>query len=174
MKKAITVILLAFMAIAFVAIPAFAADGISSDEQALLDKFQAGREIEGVLVTPMAQHVAEAEAFLLRNDLTAEEIERIDTCMEECWDILEAEKVTAYTQMKHSPRLREVVEKVNTLAGTFHGYIEFNYDNGFVAIKQTGFNLTATIIIASAITVAIAAAAVVVIVNRKSLFAKAA
>lgn len=174
MKKAITVILLVLISAAFIAIPVFAADGISSEEQALLDKYQAGREIEGVLVTPMAQHVAEAEAFLLRNDLNAEEIARIDNCMEECWQILEEEKVTSYTQMKHSPRLRELVEKVNTLAGTFHGYIEFNYDNGFVAIKQTGFNMTATIIIASAITLAVAAAAVIVIINRKSLFAKAA
>ncbi len=174
MKKAITVVLLALIAVVFVAVPVFAADGISAEEQALLDKYQAGREIEGVLVTPMAQHVAEAEAFLLRNDLNAEEIQRIDTCMEECWQILEEEKVTAYTQMKNSPRLPEVVEKVNALAHTFRGYIEFNPDNGFVVIKQTGFNMTTTVIIVSAIAVAVAAAAVVVIINRKSLFAKAA
>lgn len=160
--------------VAALAVPVFAENGISPEEQAVLDKFAAGREIEGVLVTPMDQHINEAENFLVRNDLNADEIQLISECIDRCYDILEEEKVTDYRQMKYSPRLDEVVDTVNELAAHFKGVVTLDRINGNVVIKQTGgIDITTVIIVASVVALAAAAAVVLVVVNRKNLFAKA-
>lgn len=169
MKKNFVAILLVLVMALCMAVPAFAA-GISDGEQALLDEFCAGREIAGVQVTPPAKYVNISTNELMRRDFTEAEITDIRTVMNECYDILEAEEVTTFEQMKASPRLQEIVDKVAALATSLGYTFNFNYDNGDVVINQTGFNTTATIIIVASLVVVLAAA--IVIVSRKRLLAK--
>ena len=170
MKKNFVAILVVLALALCMAVPAFAADGITAEEQAVLDNFANGREINGVLVTPLAKYVNLATDYLMRRAFTAEELARIDTCINECYDILEAEQVTRFEDMKNSPRLQEVVDKCSALARSLGYTLDFNYENGDVVIKQTGFNTTATIIIVASLALVVAAA--IVIVSRKRLLAK--
>lgn len=174
MKKRIAAILMVAVLVIAMAVPAFAADGITAEEQAELDHFAAGREINGKLVTPFPKYITVATNSLIERSYTAEELQRVHECVDRCYDILEAEQVTCFEDMKHSPRLQEVVDDVTTLANSLGYKLTFNYDNGdvFIVLNQTGFNMTATFIIIGVVVAALAAAAIIIF--RKKLFAKAA
>lgn len=164
MKKFAAILLVLVMAL--LAVPAFASDGITPEEQAVLDHFAEGRVIEGKLVTPFPKHITVATNSLIERAYTAEELQRVTEVIDACYDILEAEKITNYEDMKNSPRLQEIVDMCNELAKSLGYSFYFNFENGDVVIKQTGFNMTATFIIIGVL-VAIAAAAVIIVSKRK-------
>lgn len=168
MKKTIIAMLMVLVMV-LCAVPAFAADGITDAEQAELDHFAAGVEINGKTVTPFDKYINVATDSLMHREYTAEELARVRTCVDECYDILKAENVTCFDDMKNSPRLQEVVDKCTTLANSLGYKLIFNYENGDVVLR-TGFNMTATIIVAVALVAVIGAA--VIVVSRKRLLAK--
>ncbi|MBQ1412227.1 MAG: hypothetical protein IIY93_03450 [Clostridia bacterium] len=74
MRKIVAILATLAMAVAF-ALPAFAASGITPEEQALLDRFVAGVTLkDGTVVKPGAKYIAAIKACLKVKDMDAADI----------------------------------------------------------------------------------------------------
>jgi len=74
MRKIVAILATLAMAVAF-ALPAFAASGISPEEQALLDRFVAGVTLkDGTVVKPGSKYIAAVKACLKAKDMDAADI----------------------------------------------------------------------------------------------------
>ena len=157
-KTLIAMLLVAVMTFAFV-VPAIAENGITPEEQALLDKIQNGYicQATGEQVTPFPKYITLATQELIRRDLTAEQIQLVSDCIDRCYAIMIAEDAPSYASMKHSPNLQTIVDDVTHVANILGYTLTFNYDNGDVAVKQTGSDMTATFVV-----MAVLAAAMIV------------
>ena len=173
-KTLIVTVLLVAMTMAL-CVPALAAgnnNGITAEEQALLDEFKAGREIDGVLVTPPAQYISVATNELMRVDLTSEQIKMLSDCIKSIYATLVEEKLTNRQMIEASPKFNAMVSEIQTVAKSLGYTVAYDYNhNGDAIVKQTGFNMTTTLVVGGILVAAIAAAAVVI--GRKRLLAKA-
>ena len=152
MKKTLIAMLLAAIMCFAVIVPAIAENGITAEEQALLDKFQAGYVCQhtGEQVTPFPKYITLSTQELIRRDLTAEQIQLVSDCIDRMYAIMIAEDAPSYASMKHSPNLQTIVDEVTRVANILGYTLTFNYENGDVAVEminQTGSDLTVTFVV---------------------------
>jgi hypothetical protein len=187
MKKLAALALVGTMTFAFGA-TAFAATGVSADEQALLDKAKAKAQEVGVDTSSSAQfkqYYAQAEEFLASNELTSEQTAAlaasVDSSAETVVAEMKAQGVTTLSALKEAnpdvfKELQSKVTAQTTAAAEKVGikvsvdasgnYTVATADNTKIAdssnpIKQTGFGLYPTIAIAVAFAGAVAVCLVV-------------
>ena len=188
-KKILAIIATLVMALAL-AVPAFAASGITSAEQALRNEFKAG--VNGI--KPPAQWVAKAENALKTYDLTSAQIATFRNAMQEAkaevaesgaTSLKEIRKLDNYTSIRDdiieacaeagftvsindSTAGTQVIgpdgKVVSSVTGSNTG------KNGAPSnVKQTGFDMTATVVTVLAFVGVLSAGAVVI--SKKELLA---
>lgn len=176
-KKLLAIITTLAMAIAF-AVPAFAAGTITKGEQALLDKFSAG--VNGI--KPPAGYVSAARNVLLNDDFSADELAKLEATMDKAFAEIKASGATSLSEVKKLSNFKSIVAdiqagcaevgyKVTLGAG---GTVTVTDPNGKVVsvsprTKQTGFDMTATVVSALALVGVLSAGAVVI--SKKELLA---
>ncbi len=191
MKKLVSAIVVGTAALAM-SVTAFAATGVSAEEQALLDKATAKAQEVGVDTTASAQfkqYYAQAEQFLASNELTAEQATEMSAAIDEATETvkteMKAQGVTNLGDLKANTDLvknleNKVVAQVKTAAEKVGINISVDASGNYTAsigdtkvadssnpIKQTGFDLIATVVVAAAF---VGAAAVCMVVASKKRF----
>lgn len=191
MKKLVSAIVVGAATLAM-SVTAFAATGVSSEEQALLDKATAKAQEVGVDTTASAQfkqYYAQAEQFLASNDLTAEQTKEMSAAIDDASETVKAEMkaqgVTKLGDLKANTDLvksleNKVTAQIKTAAEKVGIKISVDASGNYTAsvgnkkvadssnpIKQTGFDLMATVVVAAAF---IGAAAVCIVVASKKRF----
>ena len=187
MKKLVAAALAGVMTLAM-GVSAFAATGVSSDEQALLDKATQKAQELGVDTNASAQfkqYYAEGERYLAETDLNAEQIAALSASIDDAAKTVKAEMdaqgVTKLGDLKAQPSVlqaleNKVVAQVKTAADKVGITITVNADGSVTVktaasntpvadssnpIKQTGCDLTATVVVAVAFAGAVAVCLVV-------------
>lgn len=185
MKKLVGAVLVGAMTLAM-SVTAFAATGVSADEQALLDKATAKAKELGVDTNASAQYkqyYAQAEQFLASNELTAEQTKELAASVDEAAATvkkeMDAQGATKLGDLKANTDLvksleSKVVSQVKTAAAKVGITISVDASGNYTAtagdakvadssnpIKQTGFDLTATVVVAAAFVGAVAVCLVV-------------
>lgn len=192
MKKKIAAFISALALVVAFALPAFAASGISKREQALLDKFKAGVVCDdGEQALPPAIYVTQATNWLIKDDLTEEEVQILSDVIDEVYAIAKEKNLHNAAEAKYSSSYSTIVKKIQVAAKKV-GYIvepttssnrladgayiknietgEVIDANTSLVPKQTGFDMTATIVVAVALVAVFGAASVVV--GKKHLLAE--
>ena len=164
-----------------------ASQGITEEEQQLLDKFKAGIEVNGEMVTPPASYINQAENELMRTDVTSEEIAILNERMDEIYAIIQEEQLTTPAEARQSGRLNEMVEIGQEAAAVVDYTLSFNASTRVVTVKneagevifetknvvnQTGFDFTATFVTIGILGASLVAG--IVVAGRKGLFAREA
>lgn len=188
MKKLVAAALAGIMILAM-NVSVFAATGVSAAEQALLDKATRAAQDLGVDTNASAtfkETYAEGESYLSRNDLTDAQIKATDASIDNAVAILKdemaAQGVTKLGDLKEKLSQKELealeTKVVNKIAGDMAKVginIVFTADGHIVVsdaagqtiadpsnpIKQTGFDLIATVVVAVAFAGAVAVCLVV-------------
>lgn len=187
MKKLVAAALVGVMTLAMGA-STFAATGVSAEEQALLNKATQKAQELGVDTNASAafkEKYAEAEKYLAANELTAEQIKAADSSIDEAAATLKAEMdaqgVTKLGDLKTkldmsalealenkvATQVAEAMAKVGIkITITPNGYLISDPAGQTITdssnpIKQTGFDLTATVAVAAAFAGAVAVCLVV-------------
>ena len=187
MKKLVAAALAGVMTLAM-SVSVFAATGVSADEQKLLDKAKQKAQELGVDTNASAafkEKYAEAESYLSRNDLTAEQIKAAEASIDEAATTLKAEmtaqgveklgdlkekldlKALEALENKVATQVADNMAKVGIkITITADGYLISDTAGQPIAdssnpIKQTGFDLTATVVVAVAFAGAVAVCLVV-------------
>lgn len=187
MKKLVAAALAGVMTLAM-SVSVFAATGVSAEEQTLLDKATKEAQNLGVDTNASAafkEKYAEAEKYLAANDLTAEQIKEANVAIDDAVVIMKdemtAQGVTKLGDLKEKLSLEQlealetkVATKVSDDMAKVGIKITLNA-NGYTIsdaagqpivdssnpIKQTGFDLTATVVVAVAFAGAVAVCLVV-------------
>ena len=164
-----------------------ASQGITEEEQKLLDKFKAGIEVNGEMVTPPASYINQAENELMRTDVTSEEIAILNERMDEIYAIIQEEQLTTPAEARQSGRLNEMVEIGQEAAAVVDYTLSFNASTRVVTVKneagevifetknvvnQTGFDFTATFVTIGILGASLVAG--IAVAGRKGLFAREA
>ena len=164
-----------------------ASQGITEEEQQLLDKFKAGIEVNGEIVTPPASYINQAENELMRTDVTSEEIAILNERMDEVYAIIQEEQLTTPAEVRQSGRLDEMVEIGQEAAAVVDYTLSFNASTRAVTVKnqagevifetknvvnQTGFDFTATFVTIGILGASLVAG--IAVAGRKGLFAREA
>ena len=164
-----------------------ASQGITEEEQQLLDKFKAGIEVNGEIVTPPASYINQAENELMRTDVTSEEIAILNERMDEIYAIIQEEQLTTPAEARQSGRLNEMVEIGQEAAAVVDYTLSFNASTRAVTVKnqagevifetknvvnQTGFDFTATFVTIGILGASLVAG--IAVAGRKGLFAREA
>lgn len=193
-KRLLAIITILAMAVAF-AVPTFAANGISAKEQVLLNKFKAGVVLDdGTVVTPNPRYITQAENWLIKDDLTDEEIKLLSDTIDKLAVIVKQENFHNIYEIRVSDRYDEIVlmiqaacRKVGYIVVPKIGGESLNPEPGIKPIgdngkgteiditpstkpKQTGFDMTATVVSVIALIAVLSGSAV--IINKKNLFAE--
>ncbi len=182
-KKLLAIIAAMSMAVAF-ALPAFAAGGISAQEQELLNKFKAGVVVDGKTITPPQKYIAQAENYLKNDDLTADEISKVSATIDKVYSTMKDEGITSLSELKASSSYNSLLSEVKNVASSL-GYTVSVGANGFTvttpggstvgggsSIKpnQTGVDMTATVVSVIALVAVLSGSAVVI--GKKNLLAE--
>ena len=164
-----------------------ASQGITEEEQQLLDKFKAGIEVNGEMVTPPASYINQAENELMRTDVTSEEIAILNERMDEIYAIIQEEQLTTPAEARQSGRLNEMVEIGQEAAAVVDYTLSFNASTRVVTVKneagevifetknvvnQTGFDFTVTFVTIGILGASLVAG--IAVAGRKGLFAREA
>ena len=174
-KKFFALIAVLVFAVAF-AVPAFAASGITAAEQALLDEFKAGYVVDGVKVVPPARYVATAEKALMERDLSEAQVSEIKSVMRSVFAEMKENKLTTGSEILSYSNYKGLVSKIQKLAKKYDyvaeplGVTLAPVGGKGGTIKQTGFDMSATIVIALASVLALGGSAAVI--RRKGLLAE--
>lgn len=161
-----------------------AAEGITADEQKVLDALNAGVVVEGTTVNVPAEYINQAETFLKTNDVAADQVSSILSEIENVKSVMVENKITSISDIKgniateifaHAQKAAEVVGvtlKLNTdnTVSVYdkEGKLIFTADKG--VIKDTGDNYTIMYVMTGAIALILAGAGVVA--GKKGYFAK--
>lgn len=186
-KKLVAAALAGVMTLAM-GVSAFAATGVSADEQALLNKATQKAQELGVDTNAseaFKTKYAEAEKYLAANDLSAEQIKAADASIDDAATTLKAEmtaqgvtklgdlkekldtKALEALETKVATQVSDSMAKVGIkIAITANGYVVSDPAGQPIAdstnpIKQTGFDLTATVVVVVAFVGAVAVCLVV-------------
>lgn len=168
------------------AVSAHAAEGITADEQKILDAITAGVVVDGVTVTVPEGYVNQATDFLKKNDVTADqttailgEIESVKTVMKEnkITDVKNIKGAVANDILAHAQAAAKTVGvtlKVGT-DGTLtaldaNGKEIFTLNKDGSPIKPTGDDYSSMFAMTGAIALLLAGAGVVA--SKKGYFAK--
>ena len=185
MKKRIIAIVVAMVMVFTSAAVAFAASGVSADEQATLDKFcqMVDERLKPIDEEIANQYKAEAEQALAKVELDKTACDELSAAIDKVGEILD--KNNATDKKTAAACLPEVLKTVNAVANKYNmdvavntlsrkGYATVTI-NGEPAVdptpvNQTGFDTTATIIVAALVVVALGAGFAVV--TKKNLLVK--
>lgn len=195
-KRLLAVITVLCMAVAF-AIPTFAAKGITAKEQKLLNQFKAGVTLDdGTFVGPPASYVSQAENWLIKDDLTDEEIKILSDVISSIYAQIKAHNLHSISAIRHAKCYNSLVKEIQAACRKV-GYIVAptisggnDVENGAL-IKplgggsdteidvstnpsskplQTGFDMTATVVSVIALVGVLSGSAV--IIRKKHLLDK--
>lgn len=205
-KKFLAIVMVLSMAVAF-AMTAFAASGISPEEQALLDRFTAGVKLKnGTVVKPGSKYIAAAKAALKTKDMSAADIAKVEATMDSISEQIVENNYESVSEMhgadEYSAMVAEITATANELGfkvtpGTggsegnptptvyyrdpetpnaplvpVYGVSnagEKGGNGGKGSVKQTGFDMTATVVFVAALVVVLSGSAVVI--GKKQLLA---
>ncbi len=186
MKKRIIAIVLAMVMVCTSAAVAFAAENqVSADEQAVLDEFctMVDERLGSIDSEIATQYKTEAEMALTKVDLDKTACEELSAAVKAVGKILDDNNAT--DKKTAAACLPEVLKTVNAVANKYGMDVSVNTlsekglatvtINGEPAVEpvkpnQTGFDTTATIVVAALVVVALGAGFVVV--TKKNLLVK--
>ena len=184
MKSRFLTLLVAVIMVVACAFPAFAADGINSDEEALLAKFteavDSKRDLAGDDLAN--EYIAEATNALTKVELDKAACDDLSNTIDEAMVILGP----VQTRAEAKARSTEVVGLVNKTSEKYGMTVTINGKGGVIGgaevtikgdkisdndgpVNQTGFNMTATYTVAAILVAALLAGIIVV---RKNKLAK--
>lgn len=180
-KRLLAIITTLALAVAF-AIPTFAAGTITKKEQALLDKFAAGvTTAAGVTIVPPASYVSQARNVLLNDDFSADELAKLESTLNSVYGKIAKSNATSLSDVKKLDNFDALVAEVESGVAAVGYTVSFN-SNGTATVKtptgksiapsnvkQTGFDMTATVVSALALVGVLSAGAVVI--SKKELLA---
>lgn len=181
-KRLLAIITTLALAVAF-AIPTFAAGTITSAEQGLLDEFKAGVTTKaGVTLTPPASYVSQAESVLLKDDFDDHQIAILRAALEAVYGEVAKTDAKNFSEVKAKTDFSSLVSKVEAACAKVGYNVTIN-SNGTATVKsndgktsvttskvkQTGFDMTATVVSALALVGVLSAGAVVI--SKKELLA---
>lgn len=193
-KRLLAIIASLSLAVAF-AVPAFAAKGISAEEQKLLNKFKAGVTLsDGTVVKPPASYITQAENGLMNDDLTAHDIKVLSDVIDSVYAKIKAEDLHSISEIRHSEKYDSIVKEIQAACKEV-GYVvaptvsgggdvgngalikpidgsdkETEIDAKPLKPNQTGFDMTATVVSVIALVAVLSGSAVVI--GKKNLFAE--
>lgn len=121
-KRFLTMMLAIVLCMTLV-LPAFAAEGISDKEQALLDHFTAGTMVNGTPVVPPAKYVNDVTNELMKVELTDEQIDILYKGIDDVYALLRANGLITIKDIEDS-----------AVCGTITGIIS-------AAAKKVGYTL---------------------------------
>ncbi|MBQ8975399.1 MAG: hypothetical protein IJ072_06735 [Oscillospiraceae bacterium] len=188
MRKRILTLVLALVLVVAVAVPAMAASGVNDNEQALLDKFSGVVDKYASAYGKHAeQYKSEAETALTKVDLDAAACDDLAAAIDAVDAILAAKPVATGADAREV--LPEVLKTVNETANKYKMNVTVvdkkgDANDGFATVeilgdtvantgsvvKQTGVDMTATIVVAAVLAVALMAG--VTVVGKKKLLEK--
>jgi hypothetical protein len=187
MKKSIVAVVLTAVMCFATSTSAFAANGLSSAEQSILNKLQAGVEVDGHVVQVPAAYINQAENELMKNktDLTAAQAKEINSIIDQVVALAKEENIKSAADLKASASKDKIVSLVKNAASVAGYKVALDAATGTVTvadpdsnvaftsknvINQTGFDMQATVAVAIALVSLLAAS--VVVADKKKLFAK--
>ena len=171
MKKTIFAICAMLVLVTAFAVSAFAASGISAEEQKLLDKFKASVKLDdGKTFEIPAIYISQAEQQLTKDELTAAQISTLDKTLDEAFAIIKANNIHNAAEAKASPKYDELVKAIQKGCDAA-GYIvePGDLEKGAKIVKKTGVDMTATIVAVIALVSALAVS--VAVISKKNLIA---
>ena len=190
-KKLVGAVLVGAMTLAMSATVFAATAGVSADEQKLLDEATKKAQELGVDTSASAQfkqYYTQAEKYLAENELTADQVSELSKAVDNAAETVKAEMdakgVTKLSDLKADTNLvksleNKVVAQVKTAAAKVGITITVDSNGKITAgplssenpVKQTGFDLTATVVVAVAFVGAVAVC--LVVASKKRFFEEA-
>lgn len=157
--------------------------GLTASEQALLDQLKAGITVNGVVIEVPASVINQVENELMKIDVTADQADVILAKLDEAVVLAEELDVTSIEDFKAKankflPIAKEAAKVVNyTIAyDAAKGMVTVANPSGNTVfatknvINQTGFDLTATVVVSGVVVTLLAACFAVA--SKKKLFVK--
>jgi len=183
-KKFVVIILLSLISL-FSPITAFAA-GLSSGEEALLEKLKAGVELNGIVRRLPIEFLNQVENELMKNDtdITLEKAQYLSDRMDEVIAIAQSKNFTTVNDLKES--INEIFPIIVEAADSVGYFVEFDAIEREVSvtdldgntvftskgiINQTGIDLTGLVITGGLIVILLTAC--IVVANKRNMFVKA-
>lgn len=191
MKKLVSFVLAGAMTLAM-SVSAFAATGVTAAEQKILDQAKVKAEELGVDTNTSSQYksyYAQAESYLVKNDLSQEQINAMVAAIDEAAATAKAEmaangvtrlgdlspSVFSALEDKVAAQITKAAEAVGIkVVATKDGWAVQDLDNNKIVtpgnpIKQTGSDMTTTVVMAVMFVGALSAC--VVVAKKRNLFA---
>lgn len=186
-KSIFSIVLILVLSLAS-SVTAFAATGLSEAEESILAKLEAGVEVNGQVIEVPAAYINQAENEFMKNDVdvTADQAEVINSKIDEVAEIAKAENITKASDLANSESIDELVAIVKEAAEVVDYTVAYDAATGVVSvtdpagvdvfttksvINQTGFDMTATVVVGSVLVTLLAAC--IVIASKKKLFVSA-
>lgn len=183
-KRFLAIIATLALAVAF-AVPTFAAGTITKKEQALLNKFSAGvKTSAGVTIVPPAGYVAQARKVLLNDSFSDAELAKLESTLDSVYGQIKASNATSLSDVKKLDNFDSLVSEVESGVAAVGYKVSFNSASGTATLtntsgktitvsptgtKQTGFDMTATVVSVLALVGVLSAGGVVI--SKKELLA---
>lgn len=165
------------------AVSAHAADGITADEQKVLDNLKSGVVVEGTTVNVPAEYINQAESYMKTNDVTTEQVAAINSEIDSVKQVMKDNKIKSIADIKgsvasdvfaHAQKAAGVVGvtlKVNAdktvTVSDKDGKVIFTADKG--VIKNTGDDYSMMFVMTGAFALILVGAGVVA--SKKGYFA---
>lgn len=202
-KKFLAIVMVLSMAVAF-AMTAFAASGISPEEQVLLDRFQVGVTLkDGTVVKVGPKYLAAIKACLKVKDMDADDIAKANAMMDKISAQVIADDYHSISEIYYADNYNSYVSEITSFASDLgfkvtpgtndsagnptptvyyrdpdtpnaplvpvYGVSGAGENGGKGSVKQTGFDMTATVVFVAALVVVLSGSAVVI--GKKQLLA---
>lgn len=119
------------------AVSAHAADGITADEQAILDNLKAGVVVDGTVVNVPAEYINQAETYLKTNDVTAEQATTIIVEIDNVKAVVKENKITDIKEIKGAVA-KDILAHAEKAASTVGVTLTVSADNTIVVKDKTG------------------------------------
>ena len=182
--KKIVIIILGSIICLFSPITAFAA-GLSSGEEALLEKLQAGVEVNGIVRQLPIEFLNQIENELIKNDtdITLEKAEYLSVMMDEVIAIAQLNNLTAIKDINET--LNEILPIIVEAADAVGYYVEYDAIESEVSvidlngntvftnkevINQTGIDLSGLVITGGLIIILLTAC--ILVANKRNMLVK--
>ena len=163
---------------------AMAATGISDVEELVLDRLREGIEMNGIVVQIPVSYLNQVENELMKNDIdiTAEQAVIVNSKIDEATEMVKTMSMADIVNLKNSDTSKQLIGLVEETAAVLDYSVSINMTDGSVniinsdgnfvfvtknAIKQTGFELTETVIVGSILVILLATC--IVLADRKNL-----
>jgi competence protein ComGF len=186
-KKSLLAALLTMTLCLASSVSAFAATGLSEQEQLIMDQLKAGIEVDGTTIQFPEAYLNQCENELMKNkeDVTAEQADVIFAKIDNVEQIAQENHLDTLAEIKSSEYIGDLVENVQAAAEVVDYKVDYNAAHEVVTvtgpdgnmvftnksvINQTGFDMTAPIVLGGVLVTLLAACTVVA--SKKKLFAK--